>query len=129
MRVSSSCFARLSSSASSCTSVTLLRNDLISAVSWEILSAPSVAEPGAGKSGPSPPLSRRSIFSFRLASSDATKKKRNYVVKELAAFAIKPRSGLASLSFFINTLLFVCLFVCFFEFLFKGYPSLTLQTL
>jgi len=63
-----------------------------------------------------------------LASSDATKKKRNYDVKELAALAIKPRSGLPSLCFFINTLRCVCLVARFFEFLFKGYPSFTLQT-
>ena len=74
IRSSSSLLARLRPSASSCTSFTLLLSVLISAVSWEILSAPKLAEPGAGMS----PLSRLSTFSFRFASSDAEQKRNGY---------------------------------------------------
>ena len=74
IRSSSLLLARLRPSASSCTSFTLLLSVLISAVSWEILSAPKLAEPGAGMS----PLSRLSTFSFRFASSDAEQKRNGY---------------------------------------------------
>ena len=49
-----------------------------------------MAEPGADKSGPGPPLSRRSIFSFKLASSDAEKKESDYVtdVRKLTILAV-----------------------------------------
>ena len=83
-----------------------------------------MAEPGAGKSGACPPLSRRSIFSFRLASSDATRKEKlccqrtnsisqsNLVLAFLVCLSSLPVCLLICL--FVS--LIVCLFVCFFEF-------------
>lgn len=82
-RDSRSYLALLSPSASSCTSLTRLRRILISDVNWLILSAPSAADPGVGKSVPGPSLSRRSVFSLRFANSDAEKSwntKRNFSV-------------------------------------------------